>query len=149
MSEFVFEEYNTVLGRVDAIRVTDKNIRSVARYCDGDVHEYPDLDAPEPVSYITLIVLDRHLRSMEDKADIGEWVVVEKHNGGHFGVYADKLFLGMVRDMVAEDAKHDSLARILTQLMEYQDFVTSKGGTTEETASAAELAALQIAHLFR
>ncbi len=155
MNKPVADEYNTSFGQVLAVRVTEENADNVALWCNGQVIKYDPLDAPETLIYVKLKTHDRHLRVIEDTANPGEWVVMSPSNG-HYAVYADKLFLVMVMVKDKEDPfrpldeeKHENVAKIIGQLMEYQDFVTNKGGGTEETVSAAELAALQIWYEFR
>lgn len=155
MSELVFDSYNTVLGPVAAIRLTLDNIQEAAKKCPEGMlcSEVPE-GSSKAVHYISLHSKNRHGKVVEDRADIGEWVVLftADDNYGDVAVYEDKLFLAMVKDYVTrpvDEEKHENVAKILSQLMEYQDFVTGKGGGTAETESAAELAALQIWYEFR
>jgi hypothetical protein len=149
VSKNVFDEYNTVFGRVDAVRVSNQNMTEVAAWCGGEVRIFPVLDTPEPECYIALTSTNTHLRSELDRAEVGEWIVENKDGDPRRIVWADKLFLSLLTDRVLDEEKHDRVSKILAQLMEYQDYVTGKGGGTEETVSAAELAALQIGYEFR
>jgi hypothetical protein len=144
---FQMDKFDTALGFVRAVRLSETNVNAIAEWCQGEVVRYAPKDAPAQTIFLRLKVRDRHYRIVEDTANLGEWIVDDAQ--GQVAVYADKVFLSMIKDLQIDEAKFFEMSKILYQLMEYQDFVTQKGGGTEETSSAAELAALQIAHLFQ
>lgn len=146
MSKPVYDEYNTVMGPVEAVRVTRENIRDVARWCGGEVKEYAILDTPEPELYIALTASNTHLKVVDEKADIGEWVVEVVDDEPRRFVYADKLFLGRIRD--APRLNLTAAARLIREAMAYQEQITSRGGTLQEGYSVADFAAMQIEKLF-
>lgn len=108
-SRSVADKYNTVLGPVEAVRVTERNIHDVAFWCGGLKVTRPLLDAPYPVNCIVVNVIDRRLQPVQENAFVGDWIVKEETEDGRIrqAVYADQLFLKLITDAPADTAQRE------------------------------------------
>jgi hypothetical protein len=110
------------------------------------VKEYANIDVPEPQLYISLTASNTHHKVVDDRADIGEWIVEVLEGGPRRFVYADKLFPKLLQN---PGFKREEVTQLIKTAMTYQDMITSRGGEIEEGYSTAEFVALQIERLHR
>lgn len=76
--------YNRKPFSVEAVQVTEENMKKIAEWCEGDILETKDGDA----KYIKVHVA-RPLNLRQTKAFVGDWVLFA---GKGFKVYSDKAF---------------------------------------------------------
>lgn len=157
MNEEVWDKYNTVLGMVKAARVTDTNMDSVAKWCDGEIVKHPEPYFEGPAFHVKLRTVDQHQRFSIDTADVDEWVVLYEEDA-HFEVQADGVFLSRIIDKEKSNVvstqqlrqmDQEQIAKILHQLLEFHEHVVSRGGVLSESCGAVEFAAMQIENLYR
>jgi hypothetical protein len=120
---------------VQAVRVTEENIKELARECSGDYNETPDMfgcNRTTPVPNITMTT---------SMAFVGDWVV--KDEQGKFAFYSDKEFAKKYwthSEEVSSNEKYGRIYQLVAQAMRKQDVATYNG----ESSYGMDLVAIRI-----
>lgn len=85
----VTDRYVRKLFYIDAIRVTEENIKDVAEWCQGEFRELKLTKDGEPTKFIKVWNVNRPLNERQTKAFIGDWVL---YAGRGYKVYTNKAF---------------------------------------------------------
>jgi hypothetical protein len=85
------EKYVRKPFAVDAVCVTEENMREVAKWCGGQVKRLPRWDPRSGTKFISVNVL-KALNERQTQAFVGDWVLSSGSGPNGFKVYTPRAF---------------------------------------------------------
>jgi len=141
--------YQRKTFRVQAIRVTEENMKELADWCGGQFKietSGPHGGLGDP--YIQVAIGRVQGRPQHASAYVGDWVT-RLSAGNNFRVYKSKSFLEAFQEIANHEEKYAEVHQVIVNAMNQQDKATWGGvGTSAEMDLVADKATRAILGLF-
>jgi len=140
--------YRRKTFRVQAIQVTEENLKEVADWCNGQVKietSGPHGGLGDP--FILVLIGRVNGRPQHSAARVGDWVT-RLSSGNNFRVYHNKSFKEAFEEMEVDMKKYAEVHQVVVNAMRKQDAATYNGESSRGMDEVADKATRNILGLF-